>query len=262
MAPRGAFTLIELLVVIAIAGILAALSVPAIKEFGRTSAERAATRQLLDDVGRARQLAIVNRTTVYMVFLPPNFHTSPSFTQLSTADLQKAKQLLDMQMRAYALISLRTVGDQPGQYRPRYLSEWTELPQGWFIPLAKFNLANVVTDFTNYSGQVLFRVAPFQTTVATNGLPFPSADGYPDYVRLPYIAFNYLGQLESGQDEYIPLARGTVDATRDANGNLVFTPLGPAAVQESPPGNSLETFNVVHIDWLTGRARLLQREIE
>jgi len=33
----------------------------------------AATRQMLDDVGRARQLAISQHTTVYMVFVPENF---------------------------------------------------------------------------------------------------------------------------------------------------------------------------------------------
>src|SRR5258708_2452481 len=70
---RSGFTLIELLVVIAILGILAGLAVPALKNLGKSDANVSAARQLLDDVGRARQLALANRTTVYMVFVPTNF---------------------------------------------------------------------------------------------------------------------------------------------------------------------------------------------
>jgi len=259
---KQAFTLIELLVVIAIAGILAAISVPAIKEFGRTSAERAATRQLLDDVARARQLAIVNRSTVYMVFVPPNFFLSPSFALLDPAHRQRAAELLDKQLRAYALLTLRTVGDQPGHYQPRFLTDWQELPQGWFIPASKFASVNTLVDYTNHLGQVLFRVGGFERTTVTNGLPFPSVTGNLNFAGLPYIAFDYRGQLESGRDEYIPLARGTIDASRDASGQLAFAPLATGAVQENPPGNSLEAYSLIHIDWLTGRARLLQPEIE
>jgi hypothetical protein len=155
-------------------------------------------------------------------------------------------------------MSLRTVGDQPGDYRPRYLSEWKELPQGWFIPWSKFS---ALTDYTNYTGQTLFRAPRFDYTTATNGLPFPSAEGNPNYIGLPYIAFDYRGQLESQRDEFIPLARGTVDAQLDGAGNpLTVNTLND--VQESPPGNSMESFSLVHIDWLTGRARLRQRELQ
>ena len=62
-----------MLVVISILGILAALAVPALKNFGHADAMTAAAQQLLDDVARARQLAISQRTTVYMVFVPTNF---------------------------------------------------------------------------------------------------------------------------------------------------------------------------------------------
>ena len=37
----------------------------------------AATRQMLDDVAYARQKALLNRTTVYMVSLPPTFWGGP-----------------------------------------------------------------------------------------------------------------------------------------------------------------------------------------
>src|SRR5579863_5795993 len=73
LSSNRAFTLIELLTVIAIVGILAALVAPVFIHFTKPDVTEAATRQMLDDVARARQLAITQRATVYMVFIPTNF---------------------------------------------------------------------------------------------------------------------------------------------------------------------------------------------
>ena len=81
----SAFTLIELLVVIAILGIMAALTVPVLKNFAKSDATLGASRQLLDGVARARQLAISQRTTVYMVFVPTNFWSGNPATCASAA---------------------------------------------------------------------------------------------------------------------------------------------------------------------------------
>src|SRR5215469_7289305 len=70
---RAGFTLIEMLTVISIIGIIAALTVPVLKNIGKSNISVSASRQLLDDIGRARALAMSQRTTVYMVFVPQNF---------------------------------------------------------------------------------------------------------------------------------------------------------------------------------------------
>ena len=137
-----AFTLIELLVVIGIMGILAAITVPAFNSIKKGDATLAATRQLSDDVGFARQLAIARHTTVYMVFVPRDFWTNRpyghhnneiAFQNLSVAERETARTLVDKQAAAYTFITLRSVGDQPGRGTTNYLSSWRTLPEGTCI---------------------------------------------------------------------------------------------------------------------------------
>ncbi len=96
-------------------------------------------------------------------------------------------------------------------------------------------------------------------------IPFPvetnTASSTADLPCLPYIAFNYLGQLTvdgvnlAPLDEYIPLAKGSISLARDpATRALTF---GSLDVMEMPPGNSTgSSYNIVHVDRLTGRAVL------
>jgi type II secretory pathway pseudopilin PulG len=265
----------ELLVVISILGILAALSVPAFKNLSKSNVQVSATRQLLDDVGRARQLAISQRTTVYMVFVPQNFWQFPNnwWNNLSLADKAAGVNLLDKQCTGYAFVSMRSVGDQPGRGTPHYLSEWKSLPDGAFIDTNKFNLA--YTLFANppaYYPITDFAAVPNATypVFCFNGenVPFPQETS--TNVTMPCIAFNYLGQLVvdvpnvgeilSPVDEYIPLAQGAVGYAVNANKALI---LSDADFTESPPGNSTNSmYHLIHIDRLTGRATLLQQKVQ
>jgi prepilin-type N-terminal cleavage/methylation domain-containing protein len=264
----GAFTLLEMLAVLAIIGLLATMAMPMLSNF-RPNYTASATRQLLDDVGYARQLAISHHTTVLMVFVQTNFWTDPAKGAWRAADWAAATNLMEKQMVAYRMVSLRSLGDQPGSHAPRYLTEWKTLPEGAYIPWQMFAGTNVLTSmllFTNI-GSPAYRAYGFYWT---SSAPFPLLDTPSfslgqQYARLPYIAFDYLGRRcdDNGNpvstDAIIPLSRGKIGFGRDP---VSKTPLPVSPIfTEEPPGNATNSINLVYVDWLTGRARGVQPEV-
>jgi prepilin-type N-terminal cleavage/methylation domain-containing protein len=275
-----AFTLLELLVVISIIGLLAALAVPVLNNFKPNHAANA-TRVLMDDLARARQLAISEHTTVLMVFVKTNFWDSTQPFNAPVArwrplDWARTTNLASKQLIGYTFVSLHSLGDQPGVSTPQYLSGWRTLPEGAFISFLKFALPNgssflIYTNDAN-GNPVMNPVVLMDSFNYTVKVPFPLLDTptyspKQPYIMLPYIAFNYLGQRcdDSGnpiqQNAVFPLAKGSVSFARD---QLTHTPkFAPPTVSEIPPGNATNgtSYNLVYVDWLTGRARAIQQEV-
>jgi type II secretory pathway pseudopilin PulG len=255
--------------VIAIMGIVASIALPTIRGL-KPNAKVAATRQLLDAVGRARQFAISQRTTVYMVFVPTNFwsDTAYAYTSWTTNDQAVAASLFDKQLLGYAYVCLRSVGDQPGAHVPRYLSSWRTLPQGAYISLQKFTPATLtsVPVLKIYTNSVLaYQVFGFNYT---NNVPFPSETTRPfsptrPYVALPYIAFDGMGQLvsgQSGQPELIPITEGSVSFARDPQSKVALA--ASPQVTDRPVGNTTDNYSMVSIDPLTGHARVERTKVQ
>ena len=286
-----AFTLIELLTVIAIIGLLAVLAAPIFKQFGKGDVTLAATRQLRDDLARARQLAISRHSTVYMVFIPTNFWNDAlrvppagnAWSDVTTYALPIAHSTVVTQMYAaqwcgYYIESLRNVGDQPGRGYPQDLVRVRTLPAGSYIAPFKFTATNYgATTFPYPTNRLDLPIYGFLTT---SNVPFPTADLLTNqnfvnnmkfkgshFVTVPYVAFNYLGQLTPGDgtllpyDENIPIEYGTIVAPYDPNSRAPIQ--GLPTVTEMVAGNSTNvSYNVIHIDRLTGRARLEQQEVQ
>jgi hypothetical protein len=182
-----------------------------------------------------------------------------------TAELDFLAGNASAQWNGYTFYSERRVGDQPGQKTPNYLAGWKTLPQGVAIAPWKFNWSSNVYVHTGlgFTNQYVmgFDYRP---------LPFPLPQSLTR--SMPYIAFNYQGQLVyydnvtrqeevSKEDAVIPLSRGKLYLPSTNTTGLYL--MQPARFTEDPPDNSVNTnmWNFIRVNWLTGKAKLNHREL-
>jgi len=193
-------------------------------------------------------------------------NSSGSFNSTWWSSLNLAQQtivtnLIDKQLTGYNFLTLRSVGDQPGQNTVRYLSDWKALPDGAFIASNKFyTVSSVINDYSINTSYPIYRFN-------YGTFPFPTETNLVSLPTLPYVAFNYLGQLTvdgvnlAPNDEYLPLAQGTVFYPTDPNTKALQ--FAQPDLSENPPGNSTNTmFNIIRVDRLTGRATQLQQKVQ
>ncbi|HKQ37612.1 MAG TPA: hypothetical protein VJ063_06000, partial [Verrucomicrobiae bacterium] len=258
-ARFGAFTVIELIVVISIIAALMIISLPALKGITQAHTVSSASQQLMDDLALARQYAINNRAYVHVLFIPP------AITNIFRPGMNLppiTRRLTGGAFSTYAFYADRTVGDQPGQHRARYIGKWKSLPQGVFIAPSEFN----PVDFRKWETLAAFPVgrpfAPSPNPAIPTVFPFPTLGA--TTVELPHITFSPQGScvfldadnVHKPLDEVIELARGSILAARDNNGDLLYFD-----VRESPPNNSVDNYNRIRIDGLTGRCTLERPEL-
>jgi hypothetical protein len=185
------------------------------------------------------------------------------------------------QWNGYMIESLRNVGDQPGRSNPKDLMKVKTLPNGAFIAPIKFTLPQHSSTGNPLVVQSNYQVWGF---LMASNIPFPTADvltnaayasqlqangfGNPNgfnYVTVPYIAFNYLGQLTPGDgsvlgyDEYIPLAYGKLLPARDPK-TKAYMAQPPTATEVAAGGSTNISYNLIHIDRITGRARVERQD--
>ena len=105
---RSAFTLLELVVVVTIIGLMATISLPALKNARKSNTMVSAGRQLVDDLALARARAISERTIVHVFFVPPEIKDMV-FNDLNRKESDKVTytNLLTAPFLSYALFAER-----------------------------------------------------------------------------------------------------------------------------------------------------------
>ena len=197
---------------------------------------------------------------MHVVFLPAFWSSIEGLESQTQQVTMHFKNLLPHQYAGYALYSSRSVGDQPGQHFPHYITEWQSLPNGIYIWPGQFSTSlnplpvtirttNTLTQATNAD-----LVYPF----ATNSFYFPSVYSGVG-TNLPCIGFTPSGTLLGSTNQYIVLTRGSVVYAQGVNGMPVP---GPVDAEEGPPGNETNNPCIIKIDGVTARASIVENQLQ
>jgi prepilin-type N-terminal cleavage/methylation domain-containing protein len=227
------FTLIEMLAVLVIAGVLIGLAIPAVTKLMSSGGVSAASREVANTLGLARQCAITQRVYARVVFPYSQTQTHP-----------------DMWYRTYAVMTNRD-NSSTASTGWAYMTKWEYLPLGAVfidnnaLPMGSPQLAagkGALDDANSLRSQVL---------------PFP-IPGFPSLTEpLAYIEFGPTGAstaLGTGNGSTLAITEGitTVDLAANASTLTMTSAKTNTAPNVLLPAN----MTTISVDPLVGRIQV------
>ena len=213
------FTLIEMLAVIVIIGIVVAMTIPAVTNLMKSGGVTAASREVSNTLGLARQLAITQRTFSRVVF--PYGQSGPK-TQ-------------DMWYRTYAVMTNRD-NSAAALAGWAYASKWEYLPVGAvFLNVVPGAGLGALDDQNSLNGLNM-------------ACPIPGTPGY--QAVLAYIEFGPTGAAT-------PLTSGGGASTvAITEGFMSGTPPVPRPTTAKTITNTLANITTIGVDSIIGRIQI------